>query len=399
MRAPTHAAFGLLCTASLFALGGRPLHQDLPAISCALLGSLLPDLDSPHSALGRLLPFLSERIERRWGHRGASHSLLALGGLGLLLLPLAFLRLPWDAALMAGYLSHLVADCYTKSGAPLFHPYPRLCVFPGGERFRIHTGSAQEGVLLIVLLFLLALLFPVSQAGGVWRMMRYLAATPPMAYRDYREATTQTRLRFKGYWRDTHQPVQGEALVLDGRIDRFLIAYEGQVLTYGEYGDILPDQARIHPLSQPVQVDTLRVIGQPFAQVLTQIPEGTFLSGRLGSAIAFDPGFQGEWPHTQHQPLKIAGQNLEFDFAPRALVAGLHPRRPPDPQHLETLQRQVVAQQRALLVLELRRPPVHYLELREAQHQVQDAQRELEELQDPTVAFSGVLYMWRGDAP
>ena len=112
-----------------------------------------------------------------------------------------------------------------------------------------------------------------------------------------------------------------------------------------------------------------------------------------------DPGFQGEWPHTQHQPLKVNGQNLELDFAPRALVAGLHPRRQQDPQHLETLQRQVAAQQRALLLLELRRPPVHYLELREAQHQLQDAQRELEELQDPTVPFSGVLYMWRGEAP
>jgi inner membrane protein len=397
MRAPTHAAFGLLCTAGLFALGGRALHQDLPAIGCALLGSLLPDLDSPHSALGRLLPFLAERIERRWGHRGATHSLLALGGLGLLLLPLALLRLPWYAALLMGYLSHLVADCYTKSGAPLFHPYPRLCVFPRGERFRVHTGSLQEGVLLVVLLFLLALLFPVSQAGGLWRSLRYLAATPPMAYRDYREATTQTRLQFKGHWRDTHQPVEGEGLVLDGRIDRFLLAWEGQVLTYGEYGDILPEQARIRVLEQPVQVDTLRVVGEPFAKVLAQVPEGVFLSGRLESSIPFDQGFQGEWPHTQHQPLKVVGQHLEFDFAPRALAAGLHPRRRQDPQRRETLQRQVADQQRRLLLLELRRPPVHYLELREAQHQLQETQRELTALQDATAPFSGVLYLRRGE--
>ncbi|MBI2503655.1 MAG: efflux RND transporter periplasmic adaptor subunit [Candidatus Latescibacteria bacterium] len=333
----------LLCATGAFALGSRPLHQDLPALGCALLGSLLPDLDSPKSAPGRLLPFLSQPLERRWGHRTVTHSLLAFLALALVLLPLGLYRGAWYAALLIGYGSHLLIDCTTKSGVPLFHPHPVQCVIPGNARFRLQAGSMGEWGLLAVLVLLLVLLYPVAQAGGVWRMMRYLAATPAMAYRDYREATTQTRLHFKGYWRETHQPVQGEALILDGRIDRFLIAWEGQVLTFGEYGDILPDQARIHALDQPVQVDTLRVAGQPFAQVLAQIPEGTFLSGRLGSALAFDPGLQGEGPPTQHQPLKVNGQNLELDFAPRALVAGLHPRRQQDPQRLETLQHPGVA--------------------------------------------------------
>ena len=399
MRAPTHLTFGLLCATGAFALWSRPLHQDLPALACALLGSLLPDLDSPKSAPGRFLPFLSQPIERRWGHRTVTHSLLAFLGLAVALLPLGWYRGTWYAALLIGYFSHLVIDCTTKSGVPLFHPCPVQCVIPGNPRFRLQAGSMGEWGLLGLLVLFLILLYPVAQAGGVWRMMRYLAATPPMAYRDYREATTQTRLRFKGYWRDTHQPVEGEALVLEGRIDRFLIAWEGQVLTFGEYGDILPDQARIHALAQPVQVDTLRVAGQPFAEVLAQIPEGAFLSGRLEGAVVFDPHLQGEWPHTQHQPLKINGQHLELDFAPRALAAGLRPRRQLDPQQLEALRHQVAGQAQALLMLELRRPPVHYLEIREAQRQLQDAQREFAELQDPTVPFSGVLYLLRGDAP
>ena len=74
MRASTHLAFGLLCATGAFALWSRPLHQDLPALGCALLGSLMPDLDSPKSAPGRFLPFLSQPIERRWGHRTVTHS-------------------------------------------------------------------------------------------------------------------------------------------------------------------------------------------------------------------------------------------------------------------------------------------------------------------------------------
>ena len=181
-----------------FCPGSRSLHQDLPALGCALLGSLLPDLDSPKSGLGRFLPFLSQPIERRWGHRTVTHSLLALGALAVALLPLGLYRGAWYVALLIGYFSHLVLDCTTKSGVPLFHPHPVQCVIPGNDRFRLQAGSMREWGLLGVLVLFLVLMYPVAQAGGVWRMMRYLAATPPMAYRDYREATTQTRLRFKG---------------------------------------------------------------------------------------------------------------------------------------------------------------------------------------------------------
>ena len=399
MRAPTHAAFGLLCATGAFAFCGRALYQDWPALGCVLLGSLLPDLDSPQSALGRLLPFLSERIERHWGHRSVTHSLLVFLGLGVALLPLGLYRWTWYAALLIGYLSHLVADCATKSGAPLFHPHPTLCVWPGADRFRFHTGSLQEGLLLLVLLGLLLLLLPVSRAGGVWRSLRYLAATPGMAYRDYREATTQTRLEFRGRWRDTHQPVQGTALVLEGRSDRFLIAYEGQVVAYGEQGDILPDHTRIQVTGQPVQVDTLRVQGQSLTRVLGQIPPGAFVSGRLESPLPLDPSLHSEVQlllKDHYQSLRLADQLLDLEYAPRDLMARLQPRRRPAPDRLAALQQQITDQQRSLITLELRRPPVHYLELREAQARLQATQRELEALQDPTVTFSGVLYVRRG---
>ncbi|MCC7260972.1 MAG: metal-dependent hydrolase [Candidatus Latescibacteria bacterium] len=400
MRAPTHAAFGLLCATGAFAFCGRALYQDWPALGCALLGSLLPDLDSPQSALGRLLPVVSERIERRWGHRSVTHSLLVFLGLGVALLPLGLYRWTWYAALLIGYLSHLVADCATKTGAPLFHPHPTQCVWPGADRFRIHTGSLQEGLLLLVLLGLLLLLLPVSRAGGVWRSLRYLAATPGMAYRDYREATTQTRLEFRGRWRDTHQPVQGTALVLEGRSDRFLIAYEGQVVAYGDQGDILPDHTRILVTGQPVQVDTLRVQGQPLARVLEQVPPGAFVSGRLESPWPLDPGLHSELQlllKDRDQSLRLADQLLDLEYAPRDLLARLQPRRRPAPERLAALQQQITDQQRALLTLELRRPPVHYLELREAQARLQATQRELEALQDPIVPFSGVLYLRSGE--
>ena len=87
MTAPTHIVFGLFSSASLFSLFSLSLHKDLPALGAVTLGSLLPDIDTPRSSIGRVLPFLSIPIERRWGHRTVTHSLSMLGLLGLVSLP------------------------------------------------------------------------------------------------------------------------------------------------------------------------------------------------------------------------------------------------------------------------------------------------------------------------
>ena len=175
MTAPTHIVFSLLSAASAFSLASTPLHKDVPALGCAILGGILPDIDTPRSSVGRVAPFFSESIERRWGHRTVTHSLLALLGLGVAALPLMLYQEAWFAALVIGYAGHLVADCTTKSGVSLFYPHPAICVFPAGDRYRIHTGPLLgEGALLVVLLVLLAALMPVSRVGGIWRASCYL---------------------------------------------------------------------------------------------------------------------------------------------------------------------------------------------------------------------------------
>lgn len=47
-------------------------------IPAALLTSLLPDIDHPKSVLGQRLRWLSVPISRAFGHRGFTHSLLAI---------------------------------------------------------------------------------------------------------------------------------------------------------------------------------------------------------------------------------------------------------------------------------------------------------------------------------
>lgn len=102
-------------------------------IPAALLTCLLPDIDHPQSVLGQRLRWLSAPIARAFGHRGFTHSLLAVVG-GILLLQC---RLPesWGVppdvlhAMVIGYLSHLLADALTPAGVPLLWPVRwRFCL-------------------------------------------------------------------------------------------------------------------------------------------------------------------------------------------------------------------------------------------------------------------------------
>ena len=119
------------------------------------LAGLLPDVDHPHSAVGRLLP--------RWwqfttpGHRGPTHSLVWCLGLAVAAHagnsavngqpagPLLAL------AVLAGSLSHVLADGLTVAGVPLWWPFRRRrSVFLGALAFRTRSWAEALVVLGVV---------------------------------------------------------------------------------------------------------------------------------------------------------------------------------------------------------------------------------------------------------
>lgn len=110
-------------------------------IPAVLLTCLLPDIDHPKSLLGQRLKWLSQPIARAFGHRGFTHSLLAVaGGVALLQMKLpAGWIIPADAfqGMVLGYLSHIVADMLTPAGVPL--------LWPCRWRFRLPLLNSQKG--------------------------------------------------------------------------------------------------------------------------------------------------------------------------------------------------------------------------------------------------------------
>lgn len=140
MMAGSHVVLGAALWAVTAKLTGAPA-ADPQALAAAALGALLPDIDHPQSWAGRKMKPISVPLALVVGHRGVTHSLLAvLACLGVL----AVMGLGWAAApVVLGYLSHLAGDALTPSGVPL--------LWPSRRRFTLNlcrTGSLIEIVLV-----------------------------------------------------------------------------------------------------------------------------------------------------------------------------------------------------------------------------------------------------------
>lgn len=83
------------------------------------LGSLLPDIDSKKSTLGRHAPFVEEWL----GHRGVTHTIWALLILGFVvwILPDPIQLFGWF--LFMGYALHIFCDWLSRGGVDLLYPF------------------------------------------------------------------------------------------------------------------------------------------------------------------------------------------------------------------------------------------------------------------------------------
>ncbi|MGL4431547.1 MAG: metal-dependent hydrolase [Plesiomonas shigelloides] len=161
MTAQGHLLFSVACIVLAKKAGITPelVHLDWwHAIPTTLLGSLLPDIDHPRSFLGQHLRWISVPIAKVFGHRGFTHSLLAVAlALWCLLYKLpASVPVPVGMvdAFIVGYLSHLLGDALTPAGVPLFWPVK--------QRFRLpllnfRTGSHAETIICVLMV-----------AGSLW---------------------------------------------------------------------------------------------------------------------------------------------------------------------------------------------------------------------------------------
>ncbi len=143
----THLAIGIFAVILFFPLVNYPIHFAIMAI----IASLLPDIDSGFSMIGRNKP--AKLVQILTKHRGILHSLTFCLAVSLIF---AFFAPVYSFGFFLGYSLHLLADSFTKLGITPFWPYK------GIANGVINSGGVVERGIFFVFIIVDVLLILVN---------------------------------------------------------------------------------------------------------------------------------------------------------------------------------------------------------------------------------------------
>ena len=124
MKGTTHLAAGCLAASLIPGITA-------PAAAGLILGSVLPDIDSKKSLVGRHVPVLPRLLP----HRTVTHGLAFMLLLGCFFSPLGM-----------GIGLHILMDMCTPEGVKLFWPFGRNCRIPGINHIMKSGGLLDRGL-------------------------------------------------------------------------------------------------------------------------------------------------------------------------------------------------------------------------------------------------------------
>lgn len=237
MTAPTHILIGL-AAASL-------ANADYTTSAICALGALSPDLDTPHSSLGRVLFFVSHPLNQRFGHRGVIHGAILWGILLIVGIVTHSTRLQWFAL---GGISHILADCYNVSGVRLAAPYSDKIFVLFKRDWRIKTGSIAEIILFAIMAAILPAARYSNSIGGPRRLINLLARSPVITAEEFQRAGN-LRCYAEGEWRWNDGRIERVEWLVVGTEANWLVLYDGHRLVKKKHGEFLRSTLKQTPES------------------------------------------------------------------------------------------------------------------------------------------------------
>jgi inner membrane protein len=337
MLAPTHSVFGVFLTLIILAVFGVQWGLHWTIILFAILGSITPDIDHPKSIIGKIFYPISAPLERRYGHRTITHSLIGWSIstvlFAVIIGSISFipsieqwgwgdLPIRWIAAFSISYFSHLVLDMLNKRGSQMFWPDPGRDVIPKNPKFRPESGAGIEVLIFFILLALMFLAFPISKYG-IGSSLRWLLATPGSAVEEFKTLKTHAYLDFKGIMNETREPVAGKGEILDVSNKRLVVLYNGNAYTLSDElaADIIASHVRVKKTNIPIKVERKEFKNESREYLLSQIPKEALVSGIVhlpdGMEIKFPP-----YPIT-YKVMEQKGNDLILNYASKQQIEKL----------------------------------------------------------------------------
>jgi inner membrane protein len=226
MTASTHIIGGYLFAGTLCSFTDVNVFENPYYIGACALFSILPDIDTTQSTIGKICYPVAWIINRKFGHRTLTHSLLFLFFVwGVFFALFKFGVIPnADLVKIAIFavLSHLVLDMITVSGVPLFYPFfKNPCVIPGNVNFRFKSGEWKSEMIISSICAVLCFSMQPLFAHGFWTSYNRQFAT--IKHVDRENRNTEFYVICEYSYILNAETVAGEAIVIDSNQDELTL--------------------------------------------------------------------------------------------------------------------------------------------------------------------------------
>lgn len=220
MNAPTHILGGAVFTGTMCAFSDVNIFSDWRYLAVCGVCSLLPDIDTTKSGIGKIFYPIAWVINRKLGHRTFTHSLMFFFLFWVVFWLLLWFGLVQDRNLLKialfALLSHFVFDMLTVSGIPLLYPFFRNpCVIPGNPAYRFKSGDWKAELIVCGVCGLLCITMQPLFANGFWTSYNRAFATIQHVNRENQNTEFYVICEFS--YIQNAQTHQGEAIVIESK--------------------------------------------------------------------------------------------------------------------------------------------------------------------------------------
>lgn len=190
MTTPNHIAGGLVFTGVFCSLWNINIFNSPITLVITAVVSILPDADHTKSIIGKTLYPVAKFINKNYGHRTITHSLIALIVITIiaeLIKRILNIETPITHIIFFAYLSHIILDMITLQGVALLFPfYKNPCVIPANPDLRFRTGNVkQEGIIFFILAFCTFFMQDLFK-NGFWTNYNKSFNDIPHVYREFK---------------------------------------------------------------------------------------------------------------------------------------------------------------------------------------------------------------------
>lgn len=248
MTGPNHIVGGYAFTGLFASIMGVNFLSDWKYIAVIFFGSLLPDIDHTKSMIGKVFYPISKPLNRRYGHRTITHSLIFLIGTTALLAAFQAAYFPTFQVTLLFFLSvssHLIFDMMTVQGVPLFYPFLKNpCVLPGDPKMRLRTSNLRHETIAMSVFIVSSISLQPLFKNGFWTNYNRLFGTMKHLSSEYNKSRDMLEVSFALIEGSEIDTLSG--LVVRASERDMTIIKDGDFRTYPMKGQLVRDIYPIH---------------------------------------------------------------------------------------------------------------------------------------------------------